>query len=276
MRARIEGSVLLEAVVGIDGRVGAVHVVRSLDPLNGLDEQAVRALQQWTFTPGMKDGLAVPVLISVQLSFTLASNPAAVMARLALPKAFSQHADGQTAFEAPRGTWQEASVDDSGWRIKVSYPGGWTVSTTSAEGRLLLIQRLHGRAIDFFEARQLRPAPLGLNGPISVDKLEQFSRSIAPALGDHGGTLQAWGQTRLGERFWHWVDVRAASPNAALVDDFELWMFNSSERDQLLQVSCSVLMPKGSSPDDTAAETRSAAAAFVEMLRRLTIERLTN
>src|SRR5262245_9209837 len=56
MRARIEGSVLLEAVVGTDGRVGAIHVTRSLDTLHGLDEQAVRALQQWTFTPGMKEG----------------------------------------------------------------------------------------------------------------------------------------------------------------------------------------------------------------------------
>jgi TonB family protein len=278
MRARIEGSVLLEAVVGVDGRVGAVHVARSLDLLNGLDEQAVRALQQWTFTPGMKDGAAVPVLISAQLSFALGRNESALTVRLTLPNAFSQRADGQAAFDAPRGEWQDASVDDSGWRIKVSYPAGWTVSTTSAEGRLLLIERLRmqGRAIDFFEIRQLRPAPLGLNGPISADKLQQFSQTIAPSLGGHGGTLQAWGQTRLSERFWIWVDVRAASPNAALVDDFDLWMFNSSERDRLLQVSCSVLMPKGSSPDETTREIQSAAAAFVEMLKRFAIERLTN
>ncbi len=59
-------------------------------------------------------------------------------------------------------------------------------------------------------------------------------------------------------------------------DDADLWIFGSTEQDRVLQVSCSVLMPKGSSPDETAAEIQSAAPAFAEMLKRLTIERLTN
>ena len=71
MRAEIEGVVCLEAVVDVNGHVAAVHIARSLDVLNGLDEQAVRALEQWRFTPGFKDGEAVPVLISVQNRFTM-------------------------------------------------------------------------------------------------------------------------------------------------------------------------------------------------------------
>ena len=71
MRAGIEGSVCLEAVVDVEGNVAAVHVVRSLDVLNGLDEQTVRALKAWKFTPGLKDGEAVPVLISFQSAFTM-------------------------------------------------------------------------------------------------------------------------------------------------------------------------------------------------------------
>jgi TonB family protein len=71
MRAEIEGVVCLEAVVDVDGHVAAVHIARSLDVLNGLNEQAVRALEQWKFTPGFKDGEAVPVLISVQSGFTM-------------------------------------------------------------------------------------------------------------------------------------------------------------------------------------------------------------
>src|SRR5215467_12924868 len=71
MRAGIVGSVCLEAVVDVNGHVAAVHIVRSLDVLNGLDEEAARALEKWRFTPGLKDGEAVPVLISVQHTFAM-------------------------------------------------------------------------------------------------------------------------------------------------------------------------------------------------------------
>jgi TonB family protein len=72
IRAGIEGAVCLEAVVNEEGYVAAVHIARSLDAAtNGLDEQAVRALEQWQFTPGFRDGEAVPVLITLQSSFTL-------------------------------------------------------------------------------------------------------------------------------------------------------------------------------------------------------------
>ena len=71
MRAGIEGAICLEAVVDVDGHVAAVHVARSLDAVHGLDEQNVRALEKWRFTPGFRDGEAVPVLITVQNSFTL-------------------------------------------------------------------------------------------------------------------------------------------------------------------------------------------------------------
>jgi protein TonB len=71
MRAGIVGTVCLEAVVGVNGHVAMVHVARSLDGVHGLDEQAVRALEKWEFTPGLKDGNAVPVLISVKNAFTM-------------------------------------------------------------------------------------------------------------------------------------------------------------------------------------------------------------
>ena len=71
MRAGIEGVLCLEAVVDVNGHVAAVHIARSLDVVNGLDEQAMRALEKWQLTAGFKDGVAVPVLISVQNRFTL-------------------------------------------------------------------------------------------------------------------------------------------------------------------------------------------------------------
>jgi TonB family protein len=71
MDAGIEGTVLLSAVVQADGAVGAVDVTRSLDKEFGLDEQAVAAMKQWLFKPGTKDGKAVAVRVSVEMTFTL-------------------------------------------------------------------------------------------------------------------------------------------------------------------------------------------------------------
>jgi TonB family protein len=67
--ARIEGVVLLEAVVLTDGQVGDIRLLRSLDPTLGLDEQAMKALKSWRFAAGTFQGRPVPVVITVELSF---------------------------------------------------------------------------------------------------------------------------------------------------------------------------------------------------------------
>ena len=69
MRARIEGSVTMEVVIQRDGKVGEVRVVRSLDRQYGLDEEAVKAVKQWNFKPGTKAGVAVPVLVEIEMTF---------------------------------------------------------------------------------------------------------------------------------------------------------------------------------------------------------------
>lgn len=70
MRRRVEGVVEMSAVVLTSGTVREdVTVTRSLDA--ELDEQAIKALRQWEFKPGTKDGEPVPVRVSVEMSFTL-------------------------------------------------------------------------------------------------------------------------------------------------------------------------------------------------------------
>jgi protein TonB len=68
-RAGIQGTVLLDCLVLVDGTVGDVRVVKRLDP--DLDAEAIRTLRQWRFTPGEKDGRAVPVQVAVEMSFLL-------------------------------------------------------------------------------------------------------------------------------------------------------------------------------------------------------------
>jgi TonB family protein len=75
MVARIEGTVLLEAVVLADGSVGKVAVVRSLDSTYGLDQRAIDAASQWTFKPGTKDGKPVAVAVTLEMTFALRGSP---------------------------------------------------------------------------------------------------------------------------------------------------------------------------------------------------------
>jgi protein TonB len=71
MRAKIQGVVTLEAIVGPDGSVGNVRVIRSLDPTFGLDQEAIRTVKQWRFAPGTRFGQPVPVIVEIEMTFTL-------------------------------------------------------------------------------------------------------------------------------------------------------------------------------------------------------------
>ena len=71
MRAKIQGVVWLEAVVMENGSVGQVRVTRSLDPTFGLDQEAEKTVKKWLFRPGTRLGQPVPVLIEIEMSFTL-------------------------------------------------------------------------------------------------------------------------------------------------------------------------------------------------------------
>jgi TonB family protein len=71
LRAKIAGSVALDLLVRPDGTVGDVQVVRSLDSTFGLDQEAIKAAKQWRFSPGMKDGAPVPVIVTIEMMFSL-------------------------------------------------------------------------------------------------------------------------------------------------------------------------------------------------------------
>ena len=68
MRARIEGKVVIEALVDEQGRVADARVVTSL-PM--LDEAALASAKQWEFTTTLLNGEPVPVLVMIELDFNL-------------------------------------------------------------------------------------------------------------------------------------------------------------------------------------------------------------
>jgi protein TonB len=69
--AKIKGIVTMEVIVEKDGKVGEVRVKRSLDTIYGLDDEAVKSVKKWEFAPGTKDGVAVPVLVEIEMTFSL-------------------------------------------------------------------------------------------------------------------------------------------------------------------------------------------------------------
>lgn len=83
MRAKIQGEVDVDAVVLPNGTVdpASLKITRSLDASFGLDEEAKKAVRQWRFRAGVcnrRDGCGnipfgqpVPVLVQIQLTFTL-------------------------------------------------------------------------------------------------------------------------------------------------------------------------------------------------------------
>jgi protein TonB len=66
--AHIEGTVILEAVLDVTGRVHSVRVLRSV-PL--LDHAAISAVREWRYTPTELNGVPVQVLMTITVNFSL-------------------------------------------------------------------------------------------------------------------------------------------------------------------------------------------------------------
>jgi protein TonB len=67
--ARLQGVVILEAIVDRDGSVAEVKVLRSVNPL--LDREAVLAVKQWRYSPLVLNGLRERFVLTVMLSFSI-------------------------------------------------------------------------------------------------------------------------------------------------------------------------------------------------------------
>lgn len=67
-RNRVQGIVVLYAVIDEQGRVHDPTVTRSLTP--GLDEVAKATVQQWRFQPAMCSSTPVPVEMNIEVSFS--------------------------------------------------------------------------------------------------------------------------------------------------------------------------------------------------------------
>jgi TonB family protein len=67
---RIEGMVRLFGVIGKDGHINGIVLLRQLDAR--LDSSSQEALAKWQFTPALRDGVAVDVDAVFEIPFRLA------------------------------------------------------------------------------------------------------------------------------------------------------------------------------------------------------------
>jgi TonB family protein len=66
--SRIEGTVVMQVLVGVDGRVKDVRHVNAL-PI--LDQAAEACVRQWTFKPALANGRPVAIWVAVPIKFSL-------------------------------------------------------------------------------------------------------------------------------------------------------------------------------------------------------------
>jgi TonB family protein len=301
MRARIQGLVELECVVQTDGSVGPVRVTRSLDAMYGLDEQATRTLKQWRFRPGMKDGTPVPVVVAVQMSYTLGPmnsdaapgvtplGPALLdgdsLVPLGWPDAFGSgrrvEADSPVIASATRmvDAFPQSSLD-----VRFAYSHSWSVAQ-SGNGVTLHSSDAEG-GIRSLTLSPPTPSTFTLDQPLSRQALDQFT--LAAGLGPSFLTsprLVKSGQVARAGGLWIWFEITApsfASWNAPspLADrlgsgygSIHVWTFATTAMGQTISAFCSVIHRADLSEAEKDEEVRRAGIEFGDVLRSIVIYR---
>lgn len=69
LRAGVQGTVIVEAIIDEQGSVDNVRVLRGL-PM-GLDKSAIEAIQQWRFKPATMSNKPVKVYFTLTVNFTI-------------------------------------------------------------------------------------------------------------------------------------------------------------------------------------------------------------
>ncbi|NIM00634.1 MAG: TonB family protein [Acidobacteria bacterium] len=69
--ARLEGQVILQAIVRKDGTVGDISVIRVNRPNLGFEDSAIAAVKQWRYEPALQNGKPVEVYFTVVVDFSL-------------------------------------------------------------------------------------------------------------------------------------------------------------------------------------------------------------
>ena len=70
--AGLQGTVILQAIIGTDGSAKVAKVVKPMEM--GLTESATQAIEQWKFKPGVRNGKQVAVAVNIEVNFNVPKN----------------------------------------------------------------------------------------------------------------------------------------------------------------------------------------------------------
>jgi protein TonB len=73
-KAKVQGKVILQALIDREGRVAEVEVLRSVPEFPSLAEAAVEAVSQWRYEPAERNGKPVAVYFTIVVEFKLNGN----------------------------------------------------------------------------------------------------------------------------------------------------------------------------------------------------------
>jgi TonB family protein len=68
MKNHVTGTVVVAAMIGVDGRVRDATVLKSVP---GLDDAALAAVRQWEFAPALRNGIPIPQKVTMEVTFSL-------------------------------------------------------------------------------------------------------------------------------------------------------------------------------------------------------------
>ncbi len=272
MRAHIQGTVVVECVVQPDGTVGAARVVKSLDSVYGLDEEALKAVRRWRFVPGMKGSTAVPTLVAVELSFVTDTESAAV-APSSWPAAFSYV--GSSARD-----WTEMAMESENVYVRLTYPKGWSIRKNEAASEWFGVQSA-GAGTRVVIVRPPSVAKPAFSPATSKARLEELKDAMQAGLTASGSRarMEGNGQVQPGGRTWQWYEmlVPASDPSipqavATDADGARWWRFATNVGSRQVTVDCFVLHRQSATDLEDAADLRTAGPQFATMLQWITIE----
>lgn len=66
---KLQGTVILPVIIGVDGRIRGRRVMQSLSP--ELDQDAAEVISRWTYDPGRMKGLPVQTETTIRVAFHL-------------------------------------------------------------------------------------------------------------------------------------------------------------------------------------------------------------
>jgi len=147
-RAGIEGRVVVQFVVDTDGTPRNLQVVRGIG--GGADEEALRVIQETTFTPGMQRGQAVPVRLSWPITFRLPEN------------------EGTTSSQTSSAALQVERMDERMASLPPEAIDSIDVRRDEGSSGTITLTLKEGMALDFFDGETFAYRAPGDSHPTTI------------------------------------------------------------------------------------------------------------